>query len=545
VREEHWGFGLDAAPLNALVWAPVGEGPFPLVLIVHGNHSMVDVSDPGYAYLGDLLASRGFIVASVDENYVNGSWSGDFRGREMAIRAWLLLEHLSLWRDWDGTPGHRFEGRVDLDRIALIGHSRGGEAVSIAHAFDSLAHHPDDATIAFDYGFDIDALVAIAQVDQRYHRRVELDDVSFLAPQGSYDADEPAFHGLRQFNRIDLSPDSGHFKAGLYVHGANHGQFNEGWGRRDYGPPGAWLLNLAPIIDGDVQRRIAAVSIAAFLEATLHDDGRYRRLFRDPRSGSAWLPEGIYAHQYQDATYVPIADFEDDLDVTSGSLAGIRLRTEGLALWREEALRHRDGRLQGSSAAVLGWHAGAAPRFEIALPAGLPEAAVEGEAVLTLAIAPSPERAPAGDGDEGGADEGSADEGSADEGSADDGDCADDAADTDAGFDFEVEFVDLEGAVRPVANPHFARVAPPLRVQYLKSAALNRERYDELWEAVLQTVEVPLPGIAPEAVRAVRLRFDGSCAGTAILDRIGVQTAATGHGGRGAQVENASGTAAP
>ena len=84
VRERYWGFDLSEAPLNGLVWAPVGEGPFPLVLIVHGNHSMVDVSDPGYAYLGELLASRGFIVVSVDENYINGSWSGDFRGKEMA-----------------------------------------------------------------------------------------------------------------------------------------------------------------------------------------------------------------------------------------------------------------------------------------------------------------------------------------------------------------------------------------------------------------------------------------------------------------------------
>ena len=34
--------------------------------IVHGNHGMDDFSDPGYAYLGELLANRGFIVASVD-----------------------------------------------------------------------------------------------------------------------------------------------------------------------------------------------------------------------------------------------------------------------------------------------------------------------------------------------------------------------------------------------------------------------------------------------------------------------------------------------
>lgn len=512
-RERYWGFGLDEAPLNALVWAPQGDGPFPLVLIVHGNHGMEDVSDPGYAYLGELLASRGFIVASVDENYINGSWSGDFRGKEMAIRAWLLLEHLSLWRDWNGEAAHPFEGRVDLERIALVGHSRGGEAVSIARAFDDLPHHPDDATIAFDYGFDIDALVAIAQVDQRYHRRVELEDVSFLALQGSYDADEPAFHGLRQYNRIALGAGSGHFKAGLYLHGANHGQFNEGWGRKDYGPPGAWLLNLAPIIDPEDQRRVAAVSVAAFLEATLHDDLRYRGLFRDPRRGAAWLPEGIYVHRYTDGSFVPVADFEEDLDVTSASLAGATIRSEGLTLWREEALKHRDGRFQGSAGVVVGWTAGAEPRYEIELPEGLPAPAGDGEAVLTFEIAPSPEKAPAPDAEDGSPEEGASEKPEAPV-----------PAPSDEALAFEVELVDAAGRAVRLSGVDLARVAPPVRVQYMKSAALNRARYQNLWEAVLQTVEVPLDRVtSPADLRAVRLHFDGTRAGTVILDEIGVR----------------------
>ena len=59
-------------PVNARVWYPDGPGPFPLVLIVHGNHDMRKFSDPGYAYLGEHLASRGFILASIDENFLNG-----------------------------------------------------------------------------------------------------------------------------------------------------------------------------------------------------------------------------------------------------------------------------------------------------------------------------------------------------------------------------------------------------------------------------------------------------------------------------------------
>lgn len=75
LRTSYWGFDATELPLQARVWYPQGDGPFPLVLIVHGNHSMEDFSDPGYGYLGELLASRGIILASIDENFVNSSIS--------------------------------------------------------------------------------------------------------------------------------------------------------------------------------------------------------------------------------------------------------------------------------------------------------------------------------------------------------------------------------------------------------------------------------------------------------------------------------------
>ncbi|MGH7443310.1 MAG: hypothetical protein ACREKM_00465, partial [Longimicrobiales bacterium] len=72
-RNGYWGFTPKEFPRNARVWYPDGAGPFPLVLVVHGNHNMKDFSDPGYGYLGQMLASRGFILVSVDENFINGN----------------------------------------------------------------------------------------------------------------------------------------------------------------------------------------------------------------------------------------------------------------------------------------------------------------------------------------------------------------------------------------------------------------------------------------------------------------------------------------
>jgi hypothetical protein len=111
----------------------------------------------GYGYLGELLASRGFIMASVDENFLNGGIS-----RENDARGWMLLQHLKQWRRFNDSTGSPLQGKVDMNRIALMGHSRGGEAIAVAASFNRLTNYPDDATIKFDFNFNIKSLVAIA-----------------------------------------------------------------------------------------------------------------------------------------------------------------------------------------------------------------------------------------------------------------------------------------------------------------------------------------------------------------------------------------------
>jgi hypothetical protein len=124
----------------------------------------------------------------------------------------------------------------------------------------------------------------------------------------------------------------------LYIHGANHGQFNTVWGRSDQGWFGGRFLNLAGIMAPDDQRRIAKVFISAFVDATLHDRAGYALLFRDWRRGRAWLPAPVYLQDFEDAADRRIATFEEDLDLTTTTLPGGRIEAANLSEWKEREL---------------------------------------------------------------------------------------------------------------------------------------------------------------------------------------------------------------
>ena len=55
-----------------------------------------------------------------------------------------------------------------MERTALIGHSRGGEAVAVAAAFNRLPRYPDNALLEFDFGFSIRGIIGIAPSDGQY-----------------------------------------------------------------------------------------------------------------------------------------------------------------------------------------------------------------------------------------------------------------------------------------------------------------------------------------------------------------------------------------
>jgi hypothetical protein len=180
---------------------------------------------------------------------------------------------------------------VDLEHIALIGHSRGGEAVVLANQFNQMGAFPDDATIPFDYHFHILAVAAIAPTEGTYLPRtshVELRDQNYFVMGGSRDGDNgTSFPGQSQYSHTTFSGAIEAFKASIYIKDANHGQFNTSWGRNDAPTVYKFLTDERQILSGPAQRQVAKVYLTAFLNVTLKSQMAYRALFRDPRKGAA------------------------------------------------------------------------------------------------------------------------------------------------------------------------------------------------------------------------------------------------------------------
>jgi hypothetical protein len=362
LRTLYFGFDQTALPLNAMVWYPQNlQAPAPLVIVVHGNHLAQDWSEGGYDYLGKLLASRGYIVASIDENFLNTAFTDLPKAglkNENGVRGWLMLKHLELWRKWNQDPHNPFYHHIDMDRIALIGHSRGGEAVSHAALFNTLPSFPDNANEVFNFNFHIKAYIAIAPVDGQYKPAeilAPLKDINYFVIQGTHDMDMQSYGGLSPYMRIKYSPSYNGFKAGLYVHHANHGQFNTSWGRYDGSSPFINQFNMTNLMPAHDQEQIAKVYISAFLDVNLKGDTVYRPLFEDYRYGRQWLPKQLYFNQYESSRAAFIARYEEDLDLQTATMPGVTISSEHLSVWRE-ALHKLMWGDHISRAAYIGWN---------------------------------------------------------------------------------------------------------------------------------------------------------------------------------------------
>ncbi len=553
-RNEYWGFKPDSFPLNGRVWYPDHAGPHPLVLVAHGNHNMKDFSDPGYEYLGRHLASRGFILVSLDMNFINGGIRG-----ENDARGWLFLKHLEAWQDFVADRENPLHGMVDWENIGIMGHSRGGEAVGHAAAFNRLTHYPDDATLTWDFGFDINAVVAIAPVDGQYRptsRLVPLEDINYLVFHGTHDGDVSSYAGLRTWARIDYTGDAPCFKASVYVHRANHGQWNTVWGAHDRGPRSGRSLDLRGLLDGEEQRQFALVYVTAFLEANLKGKKEYLPIFRDHRVIGGWLPETMYITQFQESSFRPLATFEEDIDVTTGTTPGVEIRGDSLATWKEDVLPFRyrttpsPTSTQENQAVWLGWNnriagkdttrTGPPARYVLTLPEGLPSDWELGpRSTLDFMLTardrkPKPRKDPEAEEKKKSGEEGEGPGGGRGGGWSLPNPFAwlfsggkEDEEEEKEPLRLSVQVVDVQGRTGKVLLNRYGPVRRPIKIRISRR---DDQQYRGDSEMVLQSYSIPLgdfretseTGLDLSRLSEVHFLFDETVAGSVVLDQVGI-----------------------
>lgn len=177
-------------------------------------------SHEGYAGPAQALASHGYIVVSVSANGVNAS-DNNARDAGSAARAELWVQHLNLWAQFHlrgAAPfGRKFVGAVDIDRIGLMGHSRGGEDVASTVVLDQES---GDAI-----GIDAALLLAPIDVNRAVLSRVALGVILPYCDGDVFDlVGAHYFDDARYAGPGDASP-----KYLFSMYGANHNYFNTVW----------------------------------------------------------------------------------------------------------------------------------------------------------------------------------------------------------------------------------------------------------------------------------------------------------------------------
>ncbi|MGH9660293.1 MAG: hypothetical protein ACRD96_17215 [Bryobacteraceae bacterium] len=277
--------------LLGTVWYPDGlpAGPYPLVIILHGNHGICrrpgtkddfgtilvppfcgpgfeeTPNHLGYDYAASRLASYGYIVASISANAVNLRANGNTeRGR-------LVQEHLRYWAQWNSPQGGypwdtQFSGKVDLQKVGLIGHSRGGEGVRAAYNFNRQDNSPVGIKAVFEIGpVDFGRRLNLAVPNPLFNS----DDVNWTVLLPACDADVFTNEGMQVYDRTKSITDRSFPtpKSYVYVRGTNHNFYNSEWLAED--PDFNFCIDFPVVTDRPTQEAIGAVYMVGYMRTYL------------------------------------------------------------------------------------------------------------------------------------------------------------------------------------------------------------------------------------------------------------------------------------
>jgi hypothetical protein len=282
------------------------------------------------------------------------------------------------------------------------------------------------------------------------------------------------------------------------------------------------------------------VYLSAFLEATLRARHEYLPLFRDHRVIGGWLPKTMYITRFMDHRFRSLARFDEDVEVSTGTAAGITITAESLGTWREGVLPLRSRNPNtGTSGVWIGWNnriggpdttvSGKPASYSVSLGDSIRLAwAVGAETALEFSLAPvtgmpeprlaprdttkqapgvpgtRPSRTPAPPKH------------------------VPTLADS-LPIELSLEVVDANGVSAKLRLSRYGVARRPVDVTVLKRKGRDKAVFASLAELVPQTFVIPLadfraatPSFDPGKLTTIRWVFDGTRAGTVVLTDIGL-----------------------
>lgn len=211
----------------------------PIIVLVHGNHGACQTgsqpnctifkrNDRGYAYMGENLATHGYTVFSIDQDQLIFHQDGTARGmhqRRLIIAATLDAlwdaNQAAIPDDADHNIGAALVGKLDFSRIGMMGHSRGGDAVTSFLDFNRTRPEPGRRYSG------LRGVISLAPTD--YERRAPYG-VAYMTYLPYCDGDVSNLQGARFYERSQyIAPGDPYPRLQSGHHGTNHNWFNTTW----------------------------------------------------------------------------------------------------------------------------------------------------------------------------------------------------------------------------------------------------------------------------------------------------------------------------
>ncbi|MET3961923.1 dienelactone hydrolase [Marmoricola sp. OAE513] len=284
--------------------------PSPVIVLVHGNHGSCDAgqdsttatctafkrNEAGYAYLGENLATWGYTVFSLSQDQLmmrqdNNKGKGMHQRRKLIAAA---LDALTLANTPGGVPvtanatiGTTLSGKLDMTRIGLMGHSRGGDAVT------SFIDYNRERTDGPRY--PLRGVISLAPVD--YERKAPYG-TPYMTILPFCDGDVSNLQGARFYERSQyINPKDPFPRIQSSQLGAIHNWYNTVW----YADGGA---------DGQANNDAACGNSAPFASTNVHPNNLRLSGSANPKAITA-RPGSTNGSQDQEKTNNYVIDNDD------------------------------------------------------------------------------------------------------------------------------------------------------------------------------------------------------------------------------------------